>query len=59
MAEDCVDVCALGQEVDAAWAIAFDLDAEHPVQFSKVHDLEVLVEAGLEFLDEADGGGSD
>ena len=41
------------------WAIAFDFDTEHPMQFSEVGDLEVLAQASLELLDEADGGGSD
>jgi hypothetical protein len=40
---------------EAAGAIAFDLNTEHPVQLSKVCDLEVLAKAGLEFIDEADG----
>jgi hypothetical protein len=40
---------------EAARAIAFDLNTKHPVQLSKVCDLEVLAEASLEFIDEADG----
>ena len=36
-----------------------DFNAEHPVQLSEVSDLEVHAQAGLEFLDEADGGGDD
>ena len=42
-----------------ARAIAFDLDAKHPVQLSEISDFEVLMEACLEFLNQAEGGGSD
>src|SRR5438105_4971180 len=41
-----------------ARAIAFDLNAEHPVQLSKISDLKMLTEAGLEFLNKSDGGGN-
>jgi len=54
-AKDGINVCALRQVDKAARVIVFDLNAEHPVQLSKVGDLEVLAEAGLEFLGEVDG----
>ena len=53
--KDGVNVRVLRQVDEAAGAIVFDLNAKHPVQLSKVGDLEVLAEASLEFLDEADG----
>jgi len=40
-------------------AITFDLNAEHPVQLSEISDFEVLTEACLEFLNQAEGGGND
>jgi hypothetical protein len=52
--EDGFDVRTLGQVDEVARAIAFDLNTKHPVQLSKVCDLKVLAEAGLEFIDEAD-----
>jgi len=55
VAENGVNVHALGQMDKATRAITFDLNAKHPVQLSKVSDLEVLAEAGLEFIDEVDG----
>ena len=59
VAKNCVNVCVLGYVDDLAGAIAFDLDAQHPVQLSEICDFEVHVEAGLEFLDKADSSGDD
>ena len=53
--KDGFNVCALRQVDEAARVIVFDLNAEHPVQCSKVSDLKVLAEAGLEFIDKVDG----
>ena len=47
------NVCALRQVDKAARVIAFDLNTKHPVQLSKVSDLEVLAEASLEFNNKA------
>ena len=47
------NVCVLRQVDEVAGAITFDLNTEYPVQLSKVSDLKVLAEAGLEFNDEA------
>ena len=44
---------------NATGAIVLDLNAKHPMQFSEVSDLEVLVQPGLELFDEVDGGGND
>jgi hypothetical protein len=41
-----------------AGVIVFDLNAKHPVQLSEISDLEMLTEAGLEFLNKSDGGGN-
>ena len=47
------NVCMLRQVDKAARVITFDLNTEHPVQLSKVSDLEMLAEAGLEFNNKA------
>jgi hypothetical protein len=39
--------------------VALDLDAEHPMQLSEVCNLDVLMQAGLELLNEVDTGGGD
>ena len=51
MAANSFNVHALRQVDKAARAIMFDLNTKHPVQLSKVSDLEVLAEANLEFND--------
>ena len=53
MAANGFDVCALRQVDKAAGAITFDLNTKHPVQLSKVSDLEVLAEADPEFNNKA------
>jgi hypothetical protein len=40
-------------------AVILDLDAKHPMQLTKVHNLDMLMQAGLELLNEVDIGGSD
>ena len=52
MAANGFNVRMLRQVDEVAGAITFDLNTEHPVQLSKVSDLKVLAEAGLEFNDE-------
>jgi hypothetical protein len=59
MAEDGINICLLEEMHGMTHAITFDLDAEHPVQLTKVSDLDMCVEPGLEFLNETDGGGDD
>ena len=49
----------LGEVDGVGLAISLDLDSEHPVKFTEVGDLDVLLEAGLEVLDKAEGAGSD
>jgi len=55
VAENGINVCVLGQMDKVTRVIMFDLNAKRPVQLSKVSDLKVLAEAGLEFIDKADG----
>ena len=57
VAEDGIKVCPLGKVHSAARAVTFDFDTKHPMQLTKVSDLNMLVEASLEVINEADGGG--
>ena len=49
----------LGKVDGAGLSIAPHLDAEHPVQFAEVSDLDVAAQACLEILNEACRAGGD
>jgi hypothetical protein len=55
--EDGVEVGMLGEVDGASVAVTHNSDAEHPVEFAKVSDLDVAAEPGLEVFDEMCGAG--
>lgn len=42
----------------ASLTVTPDFDAKHPVQLTKVHNLDVLMQSGLELLNKVKAGGS-
>src|SRR5712672_3917947 len=59
VAQDRVEVCMLGEMDGACFMISVHLDPEHPVELSKIGNLDMLPQTILEVHNKLRGAGSD